>query len=58
MKKGQLTQNKKKSRGKNNYHFIQLVYRIRTMEEVKQVQLSRLQMEALKVLLDNTHTAV
>lgn len=26
--------------------------------EVKEVQLSKLQMEALKILLDNTHTAV
>jgi hypothetical protein len=28
------------------------------MKEVRQVQLSKLQMEAFKVLLDNEHTAV
>lgn len=43
---------------KNNYSFIQRLNRISDMKEVRQVQLSKLQMEALKVLLDNEHTAI
>lgn len=43
---------------KNNYSFIQKLSNIPSMKEVRQVQLSKLQMEALKILLDQEHTAV